>query len=371
MADPHATPRSRWNLRLGRVAGIELRMHATFLILLAWIAIADLVAGHGVRGAAAGVLLIVCVFAIVVVHELAHALVARRFGVQTRAITLLPIGGVSSLERIPDNPRQELAIALAGPSVNVVLAALLFGVLALVAHGPVAPGAGHDAARAFVSQLAWINVGLAVFNLLPAFPMDGGRVLRAALALRMDYDRATRAAARLGRIVAVGFAIFGFFFNPLLVFIALFVWIGAQQEATSVHLKQALAGVPVERAMVTRFLTLSPDDSLTRALQLALGGFQGSFPVVDHGHLVGVLTREAVAQALRSVGPEVAVGQVMRRDFDVIGSHDPVEAVLPKLAGAGATPVVVLDGGHVVGMITPDSIAELLLVERASRAQPN
>ena len=372
MADPQANKRkrSRWNLRIGRIAGIDINMHATFLILLLWIAIDDLVAGHGVRGAAAGVLLISCVFAIVVIHELAHALVARRFGVKTRDITLLPIGGISSLERIPDKPRQELAIALAGPSVNIVIALVLFGALAL-AGGSLSPGAGHFGSGGFVAQLAWINVGLAGFNLLPAFPMDGGRVLRAALALRLDYDRATRVAARLGRLVAVAFGVLGFFFNPLLIFIALFVWIGAGQEAAAVHLRAALSGVPVERAMITRFLTLSPADPLGRALQLALGGFQVTFPVVENGRLVGVLTRDAVVEALRSVGPEVPVGKIMRRDFDVVGSHDPVESVLPKLGGAGAAPVVVTDGGVVVGMITPDSIAELLLVERAGHARPN
>jgi len=358
----------RWSVRLVRVAGIDVRVHTTLAILLAWIAIDPLVAGRGPRAAAAALVLVVFVFAIIAVHELAHALVARRYGVATRDITLLPIGGVSSLERIPERPRQELAIALAGPSVNLALAALLAGGLAL-ARVPLVPGGGVGAGGALAVELLWINVALAGFNLLPAFPMDGGRVVRALLALRLDYDRATRAAARLGQVVAVGFGVIGLFYNPLLVLIAVFVWIGARAEAAAVHVRAALSGVPIERVMITRFLMLSPGDTLERALHVALGGFQRSFPVVDGGHVVGVLTRDAVVEGLRSVGADVPVAQVMRRDFDVVGRRDPVERVLPRLASGAAPPVVVTDDGAVVGMVTPDSVAELLAAGGASRPE--
>jgi Zn-dependent protease len=369
MADfPRPKQRTGWSLGLGRVAGIDIRVHATFVILLAWIAVSQIAAGHGLRTAAAGIVLILCVFAIVVLHELAHALVARRFGVRTRDITLLPIGGVSSLERIPDQPRQELLIAIAGPAVNIVLALALFGVLALL-RLPLAPSELRGGGS-FLAQLAWINVGLALFNLLPAFPMDGGRLLRATLALRMDYDRATRIAARFGKAAAVGFGLLGLFFNPILFLIALFVWIGAQQEAAMVHMRSALTGVPVERAMITRFLTLSPDDPLSKALQLTLAGFQTDFPVVDRDRPVGVLTRDAVLQALRTIGPDVSVGMVMNRDFERVGSHDPVASVLPKLSTAGGHAVVVTEDGVVVGMLTPESVAELLLVDRALHTGP-
>jgi Zn-dependent protease/CBS domain-containing protein len=369
MPGARVTPRGRWSVRLARVASIDIRAHATLLLLLAWIAIDPLVRGRGAGAALAALLIIVCVFTIIVVHELAHALVARRFGVQTRDITLLPIGGVSSLERIPERPRQELAIALAGPAVNVALALLLAGLLAL-AGAPFLPGEERSLALSIVAELMWINVGLAVFNLLPAFPMDGGRVLRATLALRMDYDRATRAAARLGQLVAVGFGVLGFFFNPILVLIALFVWIGAKQEAAQVHVRAALDGVAVERAMITRFVTLSPRDTLARALELALGGFQQSFPVVDGGRVVGVLGRERMSGALRSAGAEALVGDVMERDFEVVGSHDPVERVLPKLSSASALPVVVTDDGAIVGLVTPDSLAQLLLAGGAPHGRP-
>jgi Zn-dependent protease/predicted transcriptional regulator len=359
-----------WNLSVGRVAGIDIKIHATFLLLLAWIAISHLVAGHGLGAAAAGLGLIVCVFGIVVLHELAHALVAKHFGVATRDITLLPIGGISSLERIPDKPREELLIALAGPSVNVVLALALFGLVALF-RGALVPNHVHVVGGSFLAKLAWLNVGLAVFNLLPAFPMDGGRVLRAGLALRMDYDRATAIAARLGQAVALGFGILGFFFDPILLFIALFVWIGAQQEAALVHVRSALTGVPVEHAMITRFLTLSPDEPLIEVLQRKLAGFQTEFPVVDGDRLVGILTRDDILQALRRLGANVPVGRVMRSDFDVVARGAPVETVLPKLGAPGGHAVIVTDHGSVVGMLTTESIAQAILVDRALHARPN
>ena len=352
--------RSSWNVHLGRIAGIEIRANVTFLVLLAWIVIGQLVAGKGVLAALSGAGLLICVFGIIVVHELAHALVARRFGVATHDITLLPIGGVSSLERIPDKPRQELLIALAGPMVNVVLAMALFALLA-IARGVLVPSGQPTLAGTVVATLAWINVGLALFNLLPAFPMDGGRVLRAGLALRMSYDRATAVAARLGQAAALAFGLLGIFYNPFLVLIALFVWVGAQHERTMVHIRATLTGVPVERAMITRFSTLSPDDRLDAVERLALTGFQSEFPVVAGGRIVGVLDRDDLLTAR----PDAAVGDVMRRTFDLVASDAPIETVLPKVAAAGGHALIVAADGMPVGMLTSDSIAQLLRVDAA------
>lgn len=212
-----------WSLKLGQVKGIGIYVHGTFLILLAWIGLSSALRGHGLTATLEGVLFTVAVFAIVVVHELGHALAAARYGIRTRDITLYPIGGVASLERIPENPRQEFVVALAGPAVNLALAAGLAAILG-VEKVPLGVHDVHLIGGSFLTKLMWVNVSLGLFNLLPAFPMDGGRVLRGALALRLGRDRATEIAARVGQVMALGFALLGLFGNPMLLFIALFVW---------------------------------------------------------------------------------------------------------------------------------------------------
>jgi Zn-dependent protease/CBS domain-containing protein len=356
----------RWAFRLANIAGIGVYVHVTFLMLVAWVAITELANGRGVRAMANGVALILAVFGIVVLHELGHALTAKRFGIRTRDITLLPIGGVARLERMPEKPSQELLVALAGPAVNVVLAAGLFAVLGL-RGSVVAPWAAEHTGGNILEKLFWINVSLALFNLLPAFPMDGGRALRAALALRLDYVRATEIAARLGQGMALLFGAFGLFHNPMLLFIALFVWMGAQQEASVVGIRRALAGVPIGSAMITEFRTLAPDDRLDHAAELVVAGFQQDFPVVDAGRIVGVLTRRDIVRGLSEAGPLSPVGQAMGSEFTTADPAEMLESVLPRLESRGATSVVVVRGGEVVGMITTENIGEFVTMENAVR----
>jgi Zn-dependent protease len=220
--------------RIGRLFGIDLFVHWTFFLLLGWVAWSHYAAHYDWLETLMGVAFILALFAIVVMHELGHALAARQFGVRTRDILLLPIGGVARLEHIPENPRQELVIALAGPAVNVVLAASLLVGLSM-SSGIMQVSEAARVGGAFLSQLFWVNVSLALFNMLPAFPMDGGRVLRALLAMRMDYVRATQTAAAVGQTMAVVLAIIGVFYNPFLIFIAIFVWLGAGAEAYMVQ----------------------------------------------------------------------------------------------------------------------------------------
>src|SRR5581483_5404663 len=269
----------KWSWRIARVSGIDIYLHGTFLILLAWVGLSHLLQGLGVGDAMAGLVFVSTLFGIVVLHELGHAITAQRFGIRTRDITLLPIDGVARLERMPEKPWQELLVALAGPAVNVVLAGLLFLALAPI-EGAAAVNDVALVGGRFLAKLVWVNVGLAVFNLLPAFPMDGGRALRAMLAMRMDYVQATQVAASIGQGLALLLGFVGLFSNPFLVFIALFVWIGAAGEAAVVQMKSALRGIPISRAMVTEFRTLSSADSLARAVDHVLTGFQHDFPVV-------------------------------------------------------------------------------------------
>src|SRR5262245_56758073 len=303
-----------WSWRIGRIAGIDVYVHPTFLLLLLWVALAHFFAHRDLAEALYGLAFVLTLFGIVVLHELGHALTARRYGIRTRDITLLPIGGVARLERIPEDPWQELVVALAGPAVNVVMAAAIYLGLVLAQGLSLSPvDAALRVGGGFVQQLFWVNVSLVVFNLVPAFPMDGGRVLRAVLAMRLDYVRATQIAASIGQGIALLFGILGCFFNPFLIFIAVFVWLAGAQEAGLVQMRSALGEIPVMRAMITDFRALGSDDPLAQAVEHLLGGFQQDFPVVEDGRLVGVLTRNDLAAALGRHGPETRVGDVMQR----------------------------------------------------------
>src|SRR5213080_347524 len=353
----------KWSWKLGTVAGIGLYVHATFLLLLAWVGVTYWLAG-GSAAALDGIAFILALFACVVLHELGHALTARRYGIRTRDITLLPIGGVSRLERIPDDPRQEVWVSLAGPAVNVVIAAALY-VWLLLSQTLRPLSALTMASGPFLERLLLVNVSLAVFNLLPAFPMDGGRVLRALLAMRMDYVRATQVSAQVGQAMALVFGLLGLFTNPFLVFIAFFVWIGAAQEASMVQMRTALGGIPVSRAMLTEFHTVAPDDTAKRVLELILAGSQSDFPVVEDGRVVGVLLRRDVLNDLAQHGQDWRVGDVMRRDFEVVEAGEMLETAFARLQRCACHALPVTSRGALVGLVTMDNLGEFLLIQSA------
>jgi Zn-dependent protease/CBS domain-containing protein len=357
----------RWSWKIGRISGINVFMHATFLLLIAFIIIVYWVQGHDVYSTLMGVLFVLAIFACIVLHELGHALTARSYGIRTRDIVLLPIGGVARLERMPDNPLEELRVALAGPAVNVVIAAALFGVLAAAGSMPtlgdffnIALSGGH-----FLKRLMAVNVWLVGFNLLPAFPMDGGRVLRALLATRMEYTEATQAAAHVGQAMALLFGFFGLFYDPFLLFIALFVWMGAEAEAAMVQMRTSLGGIPVQRVMLTDFRTLSPDDTLEVAVEHILAGWQQDFPVVFGDHVLGVLTREDLLKALAQGGTALRVRDAMQRDFHVVDSHDMLQKAVASLRECGCRSLPVLHNGSLVGVLTMDNVGEFIMIQKA------
>ena len=289
-----------WSLPVFRVAGIQLRIHITFLLLIAWLAFGYYAQG-GSAVAASRVIFVLLLFLCVVLHEFGHAFAAKAFGINTPDITLLPIGGVARLERMPEEPVQELIIAVAGPLVNVVIALGLFvvgGAQGLLNRSTVEGGG-------LIAQLLTINIMLVLFNLLPAFPMDGGRVLRALLATRMSYARATQVAATVGQGFAFIFGFLGLFWlNPFLMFIALFVYIGASQEAALAQMKDVSRRFPVSSAMVREFRTLTENASLQEAVDALLATSQHDFPVVDEtGSVAGLLTRHDLIAALRKNDP--------------------------------------------------------------------
>jgi Zn-dependent protease/CBS domain-containing protein len=350
--------------RIGRIAGIDVYVHVTFLLLLGWVALSHYLAHGDWWEAISGLVFILALFGIVVLHELGHALTARHYGIRTRDITLLPIGGVARLERMPDDPRQELVVALAGPAVNVVLAAGIYLVLAL-GQGLSPFGEVLRVGGGLLQQLFWVNVSLAAFNLLPAFPMDGGRVLRAILAMRFDYVRATQMAATAGQGMALLFAFLGLFSNPFLIFIGLFVWLGAAQEASMVQMRSALGGIPVGRAMIKDFRSLRPDDPLARAVEYFTAGFQQDFPVVEDGRLVGVLTHNDLTAALGRYGPEARVRDAMQRDFVTVDPQDMLQTALARLQDCDCHTLPVVKDGRLLGLVTADNLAEVLMVQEA------
>jgi Zn-dependent protease/CBS domain-containing protein len=354
----------KWSWKIGTVAGIAVYLHGTFLLLLAWVGASHWLEGGSATAALGGVLFILALFACVLLHELGHALTARRYGIRTRDITLLPIGGVARLERMPDDPRQEVWVALAGPAVNVVIAALLYGWLMVTQTlGPLA--ALSLTGGPFLERLLVVNVSLVLFNLLPAFPMDGGRVLRALLAMRMDYTRATQIAAHVGQAMAFVFGFLGLFSNPFLLFIAFFVWIGAAQEASMVQMRAALGGIPVSRAMVTDFRTLAPSDPSTLVLQLILAGSQQDFPVVEDGRVVGVLLRSDVLNALAQRGQEWRVADVMRQAFETVDGSEMLESAFARLQSCACHTLPVTSRGKLVGLLTMDNLGEFLMIQSA------
>jgi Zn-dependent protease/CBS domain-containing protein len=357
--DPRSAPRRRswWTWNLGRLFGIPIRVHMTLLFLLAWIVAAHAMRGTGLVGTSLGLFLVLSIFAIIVVHELGHALMARRYGIGTRDILLLPIGGISRLECMPDNPRQELDVAIIGPVINLVLAAVLWGGITLFG-GSTRIDEATTIGGAIATQLMWINVVLAVFNLLPAFPMDGGRVLRALLAMRMSKQRATDIAALLGKGFAALIGMFGLFYNPLLILIAVVVWFGASQERAMVTLKTAIAGVPVSAAMVRRVDAVAPDQLLEDAAALLVAGGLDSLPVIDHGRPLGVLTRADLATALAHAYPGATVATAPRHELITVSPRDPLEAVFERLGGDPDAVALVVDHGEPVGLLTADHLAQ-------------
>jgi Zn-dependent protease/predicted transcriptional regulator len=350
----------KWSWKLGRFAGIDVHIHATFLLLFGFFGVSYWVGGRGIAAMIEGLGFILFLFGCVILHEYGHALTARRYGIPTRDITLYPIGGVARLERMPDDPRQELWVALAGPAVNLVIAAAL-GAWLLLSNSFVPLSELSMTTGSFVERLMMVNISLIVFNLIPAFPMDGGRVLRALLASRMNYVRATQIAASLGQGIAFLFGFVGLFTAPTLVFIAFFVWIAAGQEVGMVQMKAALNGIPVSRAMLTDFRTLHPLEPVSRAMQFVMAGSQQDFPVVDQDRLVGILTREDLFAALKQGSPYLAVGHVMRRDFQWVDAQEMLETAFTRMSGASVQSAPVTWRGKLVGLLTMDNVRKYLM----------
>lgn len=354
----------KWSWRVGKIAGIDVFIHATFLLLIAFVVLTHWIPNRDPGKTIEGVVFILALFGCVLLHELGHALAARKYGVRTRDITLLPIGGVARLERMPEKPIQELWVALAGPAVNLAIALALLPVVLFVS-GAEPLGSLSVTAGPMLERLLVANVFLVGFNLLPAFPMDGGRVLRAMLAMRLPYARATKIAGSIGQGMALLFGFAGLFGNPFLLFIAFFVWIGATQETAAAQLKSVTSGVPVREAMMTDYHTLSPTDTLARATDYVLRGSQEDFPVADNGRIVGILTKSDLIAALAKHGQHFKVGDAMHRSFEVVEETEMLDSAVSRLHQCNCHTLAVTRHGTLVGMITMDNLAELMMIRSA------
>jgi len=354
----------KWSWKLIRVAGIDVYIHATFFILIIWIGLSYWQVEGNLAAVFNGIGFILALFACVVLHEFGHALTAKRYGISTQSITLLPIGGVAAMERMPEDPKQEIAVALAGPAVNLVIAFILWLWLAatnmLVLSDELSLTGGP-----FIERLMMLNIVLAVFNLVPAFPMDGGRVLRAALALRMDHNRATQAAAKIGQGLALWLGLMGLLYNPFLIFIALFVWIGAAAEAGIEQVKSTLSGMSVGRAMLTEFEVLTSHDNLSKAIELTLACSQKDFPVLDDGDMIGVLTQADMLRGLQEQGEQARISDWMQREVQSADIDEPLEKVLQRLQNCQCRLLAVTEAGRLVGIINLDNIMELISIQTA------
>ncbi|MBB4226507.1 site-2 protease family protein [Rhizobium mongolense] len=354
-----------WSFKMGTIAGTAVRVHITFALLLVWIWMTHYRIG-GTQAAWGGIAFIIAVFVCVVLHEFGHIAVARYFGIKTPDITLLPIGGVARLERMPEVPHQELLIAIAGPLVNVAIAALI--ILAIGASAGIEQMTDvEDPGGGFLARLAGVNIFLVLFNMIPAFPMDGGRVLRAALASRFTWSRATQIAATIGQGLAFVFGFVGLLYNPLLIFIGIFVYLAATAEAQNAQIRELSSRVLISDVMVTKFVELERSASIDEAIEMLLATTQREFPVTDSaGRFEGLLTREDMIRALKDKGPDTPVASAMRTDIPRIHHRKSLEDSLRLMQQGNVPAIAVVDGAdHLIGLLTHETIGEMMMVRAA------
>jgi Zn-dependent protease len=345
-----------------RVFGVPIRLHFTFLLLLVFLIFIGI---GGKQSGATTSVYIIALFGSVLVHELCHAVVARMYGLRTREIVMFPIGGVSRLESQP-KPKQEPLIALAGPAANLIIGLVLLA----TQHGflPLEKLSIPTDAN-LIERIALGNLILGLFNLLPAYPMDGGRILRALIALRKPEDEATQIAARAGRLLAVGLGLFGLLSqNFVLVFVALFVYLGAAQEGAAARGRSLTTGFPVQAAMIKEFHALSHGQTIREAGDLLLSTAQQDFPVMHGNEVIGLLTRAALMRAMLSAGPDSYVAAAMDRNFVRVPPDMSLVEALPLVSSAGSC-ALVMDGDQLLGLLTAENLYEFMLLRQVSLAQ--
>lgn len=353
----------KWSLNLGKIFGIQVFIHWTFLILLGWIVIN--VGGEGINETLWSTAFILSIFLCVFLHELGHAMAARKYGIQTRDITMLPIGGLARLEKMPENPKQEFVVAVAGPLVNVVLAGILAAII-FILNRQIAPTALSNIGFSnYFNNLFWANVVLAAFNMIPAFPMDGGRVLRALLSFKLERTKATRIAASIGQLLAIGFVFFGLFHNPILIFIGVFIFLGAQAESSYTQTQSLLHGSLVKDVIMHNFTILDVTDTIETAVTMLLDGQATDFLVVNDKQVAGTLSRNQIIKTLSEQGQQTPVGSVIRADIPALTPEMPLEEAYKLFQQDRYALLPVLQNDQVIGIVDLENVHEYIMVKGA------
>lgn len=355
----------KFSLYLGKYKGIKVFIHWTFSLLLLWIIIANMRSGAYIGDTGWSLLFILAIFFCVILHEFGHALTAQKYGIQTRDIILLPIGGLARLEKLPEDPKQELNVALAGPLVNVVIFFFLGLVVYATGFDPEAMEEPHLDGSTILLYLASANLFLALFNLLPAFPMDGGRILRALLSIRMPRVEATQIAGSIGQVLAIGFIFLGLFYNPILVLIGIFIFLGAQAEVNYTRQSSFLKGYIVGDALMKKFPIIAFDAPLKKAVEKLLDSQATHFVVVKDDEPCGTLSREEIIRGLGEENDAIVIEKVASPDPLKLEIHMPLEDAFKKMAGENKKVALVYEDNLFMGILDQENIAEFIMVKNA------
>jgi Zn-dependent protease len=352
-------------LKIGKIAGIGLFIHWTFLILIAFIIYVNYKAGHTLSQILWSILFIGTIFVTVMLHELGHALAAKNYKIQTTDITLLPIGGLARLEKLPEKPSEEFVVALAGPMVNIAIAFItaLFIPLPTNSEELVAQLSNGVNGSNFFLNFFLVNLWLALFNLIPAFPMDGGRILRAILSYKLQRHIATKIAARIGQFLALGFIFFGVFYNPFLILIGIFVIMAAQIETNYTDSKQVLKGYKVRDIVMRKFLAIESDETLAAAIKLLLDSQSRDFLITKHGHAVGTLNRDEIIAALSQKVENVRLETIMNRELIYLNADSYLEEVFETIYKNKSSLLLVLENQELIGTLDTENLLEFILIK--------
>lgn len=354
------------NINLGSVSGIKIKVHWTFIFLILWIILSEIKQGGNTKSILFNISLVLAVFICVILHELGHALTAKHFGISTKKITLLPIGGMATMEKIPESPKQELLVTLAGPLVNVIIALLLYFIIPVkefmhLNFTETLETLSSFTVQNFLFYLYIVNVALVVFNTIPAFPMDGGRILRAILAIKINRAKATQIASTIGQFIAVIFLLIGLIYNPFLIFIALVIFLGAYGENQMVHHLALLKGHTVKEALITKFTTFHPENTIKDVMDSIISGTENNFVVTENDTVIGLLYYQDIVENVKN--ENYLVRDVMNTSFKTFNSNDNLNKVYQLIHSQKNSFFPVLENGKLIGVIDAINLNEFILFQ--------